>query len=462
MFAIPGISALVIFILVRPQEFFTLLERVPFLHLFTALAVVGWVIDIRLRRLQPIAAPSLPWVIALILWSLVTVAVKVPEQLIPRTIEMAILFAIYGTIAHGIQRFRTFQLVAGVLIGSCLFIATLCWIEGVSPKQCIGGLESEMAEDAVNAKPDGRPCDERQQCTVGPEVQPGYEYRCEHVGMFNMYSVEGRTRYIGELHDPNEVSLVISTGSLSLLIAFMLRKKQALERVMLAGMVVIVVWTVFLTQSRGGLVTAMLVPGVYMVRKWGIKAVIPAAAIAIPILMLGGRNDASADESTQLRYEAWAAGLEMFRGSPIFGVGLRQFAEHHFITAHNSYVLTLGEMGLPGLFLFVSVIYVSMKSVIVGLRELVGVPGSQVAQVWGMALCASLAGAIFQINTLSFAYHSALWIIFGMCGAWVSSIRHHKPDFTVKLEWRDIIIIGVMVVAYALVVLPIFVHRKGY
>ena len=41
VFAIPGITALIVFILARPQEFIPLLQRVPFLHLFTALAVLG-------------------------------------------------------------------------------------------------------------------------------------------------------------------------------------------------------------------------------------------------------------------------------------------------------------------------------------------------------------------------------------------------------------------------------------
>ncbi len=71
LFALPGIGLLIIFILARPQEFFPLLQRVPFLHLFTAFAVIGYVIDIRLRRLQPIAANTLPWIVAFLLWAMV-------------------------------------------------------------------------------------------------------------------------------------------------------------------------------------------------------------------------------------------------------------------------------------------------------------------------------------------------------------------------------------------------------
>src|ERR1051325_2536272 len=108
LFAIPGIAALIIFILARPQESFPLLQRVPFLHVFTVLAVLGWVIDVRLRRLQPIAAPTLPWALGFFLWALIGTAVLLPASLMGRTMELVSLFALYGTIAHGVQRFRTF------------------------------------------------------------------------------------------------------------------------------------------------------------------------------------------------------------------------------------------------------------------------------------------------------------------------------------------------------------------
>ncbi|MCX5747549.1 MAG: O-antigen ligase family protein [Proteobacteria bacterium] len=459
MFAIPGICALIVFILARPQEFFTLLQRIPFLHLFTGLALVGWILDVRLRRLQLIGAPSLPWVLALFGWALLSCAVIVPDTLIARAIELAILFTIYGTIAHGIQRFRTLQLVAAVLAVACLFISAMCFYEGRSPKECVGGVE---AEGGVIGEPDGRECELSETCKVGPEAKSGLDYKCEHVGAFNMYSVEGRVRYIGELNDPNEVSLVISTCGFSMLIAFMLRRHSAPRMVMLGGAVTLVLWTVMMTESRGGLVTAMIVPGVYLVRKYGPRALIFAAAVALPILSMSGRSGESADESTQLRYEAWSAGLQMVHQNPLFGVGPKQFANHHFITAHNSYVLVLAELGFIGLFLFMSVLYITTKTLIVGLRELRDVPGTEVAQVWGMALLASMLGAMFQINTLSFAYHSSTWILIGLSGAWFSCVRTHRPTFNVKMTGRDLAIVAGVVVVYAILILPVFLRRKGY
>jgi hypothetical protein len=457
VFAIPGIAALMIFILARPQEFIPLLQRVPFLHLFTALAVLGWVIDIRLRRLHPVATPVFPWAVAFNVWCLISVAVVVPDQLIRKIIELGVVFALYGTIAHGVQRFRTFQVVAGVLVLTCLFIAFVGFHQGLAGKGCVGGQE---LEGEINGRPDGRSCETNETC-FGPDAEPGMEYRCEHIGLFGTYSVEERVRYRGELQDPNELALTISAGALSLLIAFIRRKQNTLGQIGCFLGIVMVLITIMFTQSRGGQVSALLVFFVYALRRYKLWAFIPAGALALPVLLLGGRSGMNADISTQLRYEAWATGLALFQRHPIFGVGVNQFGEHHFLTAHNSFVLTLAELGFLGMFLFTAVIYLTVKCLISGLRQLALVPGSEAVQVWGMALLAAMAGIVFQINTLSFAYHTVLWIFIGLTGAWTGAIRHHRPDFNVKLTWKDLLIIVAGCLVYIGVVLPIFLRYKG-
>ena len=456
MFTIPGIAVLIVFILARPQEFIPLLQKVPFLHLCTALAVVGFVIDIRLRRLQPIAAPTLPWAVAFFLWAIITNAAVAPDELVGHAIEMAILFALYGTIAHGIQRFRTFQIVIGVFCATIVFISAVCFHQGMSPMQCIGG---EEVEGEISGTPDGRMCEATEFCKIGGE--PGLDYRCEHVGAFGTFSVQERVRYRGELQDPNEVALTISAGGLALLIAFVLRKRNLGARLVLWTCVALVAGTIWLTQSRGGLIAGLLVPGVYVIRRWGLKAMIPAGLIALPVLLAGGRSGEAADLSTEMRYEAWSSGLQMFHDNPLFGVGARNFDHHHWLTAHNSYVLTLAEMGIIGLFLFITLVYLSIKCLVVGLRTLNTIPGTAAAQVWGMALLAAMAGIVFQINTLSFAYHPVLWLFFAFIGAWCSAVRHHKPDFVIKMTGRDLAIVFGIAIMYALVILPVFLRLKG-
>jgi hypothetical protein len=458
VFALPGIGLLIVFILARPQEFLPLLQKVPFLHLGAALAAIGYIVDLRLHRLQPIATNTLPWVGAFLLWALISTALNVPEAIPRLGVELAILFVLYGTIAHGIQRFRTFQFIAGVLTVTCLFIAAVCFHQGLSDTGCVGG---QAVEGGVDGKPDGRLCETHLQCSLSPEAEPGLSYRCEKVGLFDTYTIEGRVRYIGELHDPNEVGLVMCAGGLGLLIGFAIRKKKGGSQILVGLGVVLILATIMMTQSRGALVAAMLVPGVYVLRRWGVRALIPAAMLALPVLMLGGRGGVSADQSTMNRYEAWAAGVDMFRHSPFYGVGARMFTDHHWLAAHNSYVLTMAELGVPGMFLFITIVYLSLRTLISGLKVLADIPGTAAAQAWGMALLSGMGGITFQINTLSFAYHSVLWLMFGLVGAWYSSVRHHKPDFQMKMKMGDLLIVGTITVLYAFIVLPLWLKYKG-
>ncbi len=458
MFALPGIGLLIVFIMVRPQEFVPLLQKIPMLYLFALLALVGYAIDVRLRRLQPIASATMPWAIAFVVWVGIATAFTAPDTIVPKLIEMAILLTLYGTIAHGVQRFRTFGFVVGALTASTLFITAVCFDQGLAPRGCIAGEENN---GAIEGTPDGRLCETSEQC-VGPGVDETLDYRCEHIGWFGTYSVEDRVRYRGDLHDPNEVALVMSSCGLAMLIGFALRRRKAGTYFTTGVACAVVLVTVFMTESRGGLIAAMLVPGVFVIRRYGWRAVIPVALIVIPVLVFGSRSGGDADQSTQERYEAWATGLEMFRHSPLFGVGAGQFVHHHNLTAHNSYVLALAELGLPGLYLFLTMMYLSLKILIVGTRELESVPGTESARGWGMALLAALAGAGFQINTLSFTYHPSLWILFGIVGAWYSAVRHHRPELKISMTARDLVIVAAITLLYAIVVLPIFLRIKGY
>ena len=80
-----------------------------------------------------------------------------------------------------------------------------------------------------------------------------------------------------------------------------------------------------------------------------------------------------------------------------------------------------------------------------------------------MALLAAMAGIVFQINTLSFVYHSVLWMFFGLVGAWYSAVRHHMPD--VRHQDHGCATSSASSIAallYAVVVLPVYLKAKGF
>ena len=457
MFAIPGICALVVFILARPQEFLEILQRVPLLYVFSAAAVVGFLVDLRLRRLQPVAAPSLKWVLLFLGWATVCNVAKVPSaELMTHTIELAILFVIYATLAHGVQGWRAFHVVAGTVMGTCLFLSAVCAHQGLQPRGCVAVDDTRPGE----GRADDRPCETAEAC-YGQGAEPGAEYVCERIGMFGTFTVEDRVRYRGELHDPNELALTVIFGATALLVAFGLRKRTTGWVTFAVVGVLLVGFCVIETASRGGMVGLLIVGAVYFVRRYGIRGLIAGAVAGAPLILLGGRSGANAATSTEQRYEAWDAGLQMFRHNPIFGVGHRMFTDHHYLTAHNSYVLTLAELGFVGQVLFVALMAINGKMLWAGIHELEGVPGAEVARIWALALFAAFCGIAFQIFTLSFAYHSVLWIFFGMCGAWASAVRHHKPDFEVRLTVRDLGLIVIGCAVFSFLILPLFLRYKG-
>jgi hypothetical protein len=150
----------------------------------------------------------------------------------------------------------------------------------------------------------------------------------------------------------------------------------------------------------------------------------------------------------------------MWHSNPVVGVGKGQYMEHHGITAHNSFILVLGELGTVGIFIWITAIYVAFKSLMVAARYAQG-PEGRLARVWSnnvlIALCPLMAGSFF----LSFAHHAVFWTYMGVAGAVVGAIRRHRPDFEVKLGALDVILI-IAIVGSITLALEIHLRMKGF
>jgi O-antigen ligase len=158
--------------------------------------------------------------------------------------------------------------------------------------------------------------------------------------------------------------------------------------------------------------------------------------------------------------EAWKTGFDLFISSPIVGVGQGQFVEHHYLTAHNSYVLALAETGFVGFILWGAVLYVSVKILLLAVLRYRDRPEAKVALSWGLALLASLAGLCVGIFFLSFSWHNLFWIYMGLVGAYYSAIRTHDPDFRVRMGPIDLLAI-VAIGTTVLSLLYFYLRLKG-
>jgi O-antigen ligase len=175
-------------------------------------------------------------------------------------------------------------------------------------------------------------------------------------------------------------------------------------------------------------------------------------------LLLGGRSDA--DSSTQERLECWMQALDIWRQYPLVGVGARLFTQHHYLTAHNSALLALAELGPIGLGLFTAVIYAAFKITIQVQRDFAARPEAQSVRIGAFATLAGLTGLVASALFLSLTYHVALWIQLALAGAIQAAVWRHDPDWRLRWRWRDTVtVVGLDVALIAGI--SVYLKLKG-
>jgi hypothetical protein len=458
MFSLPGVLTLIAFVYLRPHEVVPFLRSVPCIPLLFAISLLGLVLDLRLRlaRLRP--APHALLAVTLYLWALVATTLGAAASVGQVAAALIVSPALYFLVAHSAQTFRALESVSWLIVAVVLALSIMGLVQAQAPLQCIR-VEPGPAADEMAGVPEDRPCTGPNECAQGGE--PGFEYLCEKAGLAGTTSIGGsRVRYRGILQDPNDFALAIGLG-LPLALTLWARRRSLFTTLMMVAIVGLGVTCIIFTASRTGQVVIVAVAVAYFAVRFGWKGIALGAVLAAPALILGGRSTGEASASSQERLEAWAVGLRLWRESPLWGVGQGQFPEHHYITAHNSFVLAAAEMGTVGLLLFVGLYYVAFKVVLTGMRRYRQVPQAAVAYLWGRGLLAALCGMVAGTFFLSLTYHPVIWLFFGLTGAYGLAIRSHDPDWRLSLGRRDLgAVIGIA--AVLLVGLQVYTKVKGF
>jgi O-antigen ligase len=179
-----------------------------------------------------------------------------------------------------------------------------------------------------------------------------------------------RIRGAGFLSDPNDLAQILL---IVIPLAFIAWRRGRVVTNFFVVLVpaVLLLWTTYLTHSRGGLLALTAVALMAARKKLGTSASTALAAVFILGMLAldftGGRGISAADGADRL--EAWANGLEMFKSAPLFGIGFNGFTDLYEITAHNSFILCLAELGLLGSTLWVALLVTTTT----GLNRIIGV-----------------------------------------------------------------------------------------
>jgi putative inorganic carbon (HCO3(-)) transporter len=226
---------------------------------------------------------------------------------------------------------------------------------------------------------------------------------------------DGRIRWIGIFEDPNDLGLAILSFTPFALLKLSGKGIALRGRIGYAVILCILLYALYLTNSRGTFIGLLAVLAYVFCRRWGIARGLLIAGVLGAIAFIAGPSrlaDMSvSEESASGRIVAWQQGLGLLKWRPILGVGYGRFTEYHPLTAHNSVVLCMAELGFVGLYVWMLLIVTSFYEAFIVDRRANGGEYGFYAQVLQLSLIGFFVAAFF----LSRTYNEVLYIIIALC-----------------------------------------------
>jgi putative inorganic carbon (HCO3(-)) transporter len=266
-----------------------------------------------------------------------------------------------------------------------------------------------------------------------------------------------RIRGLGRLNDPNDLAQFLIVD-ISLLGCFWIPRRAMRNFVVVIIPASYLLLGVALSRSRGAIL-ALIVMLVMLLQKrmgnfgyvvGGVFGVLGIGAMAV----LTGRDLSMSEDSAAGRLDAWYAGMQMFKSSPVFGVGFDRFTEHHYLTAHNSYMLCLAELGFPGFLIWLGILVSSLFQ----LRAIAAFPANTpaAADLKRTASSAYMATIMFSVTAwfLSRSYSTLLFIVIGIAIAITEIARRegYLPSVKTERVWKIATVFGGVAIVAAIYV----------
>jgi hypothetical protein len=275
----------------------------------------------------------------------ITGAVKEFQYFIPNA------FAYFIVVLHCQTKLRL-----KILVLLLLFICVFVTLQGMFQLKGLGGLLPQRADEDSEFE-DAAP-------TVNlAGIDPdGYLLPQFNPDGSAIYRLKGQNF----LNDPNDFAQLL-VCTLPLTFIFWRPKSLPLNVPLVFPMVLIVLYGVYLTHSRGALLAVAAIAIVASRRKIG---TIPSLVLSAGLLLgaravnvTGGREiSAQAGED---RTALWGDGLQLLKENPLFGAGYNQMADIVGKTAHNSIIVCAAELGLFGLFFWSMFLFPTLRDALV-------------------------------------------------------------------------------------------------
>lgn len=274
-----------------------------------------------------------------------------------------------------------------------------------------------------------------------------------------------RLKSFGFLNDPNDFAQTLVM--MLPLLWWLYAPGRAMRNVLFVALPgALAGYAIYLTQSRGALLGVAAIGLLVMHRVLGFMRTAMVVAVVVAaagIVSFGGREMSTKEESAAQRIEAWQEGIAMLRAEPVLGVGYGQFTDHHYLTAHNSFVLCFAELGLVGYFAWMGLIVLTYKGVSQAIRLAPeNSPDRKLANALKAALVAFLACSWF----LSRTYSPGLFLLLALgIASWFVVRRSAVPAPLAELEppprWLRSTLGAVVVSLFAVYAFVVFQRSTG-
>ncbi|MFI4957534.1 MAG: O-antigen ligase family protein [Lysobacterales bacterium] len=256
-------------------------------------------------------------------------------------------------------------------------------------------------------------------------------------------SEDSRIQYVGIFNDPNDLGLLFVT---TLPMVFYLSGRGGfLGRMFWLAGAALLLYAIYLTNSRGAILAVVAIGAVYLWRKRGL---VTAAALSsfglMGLMMLPSRiQELDVDESSAFgRVDAWYEGLHMFLSHPLFGVGAGNFTDYNDLTAHNSFVLVLAETGFIGYILWLAFVGYSFWMMMTILRHQ-SEPAERSASEHGLANTDETPTPDEQARTADWQRERslALTLLLSLCGMFAAAFFLSR-SYTVVMYLLAAVVVG--------------------
>lgn len=267
---------------------------------------------------------------------------------------------------------------------------------------------------------------------------------------------------VGIFEDPNDLAQILGVGIILCLYAVQ-QNRSWLVRGLWAAPIMVMLYAIYLTQSRGGLMGFGVGMMVLFVSRFGWRKAAILGVVAMPALLMvfGGRQTAISTEegSAQARVRLWAEAFDGIKGNPLTGLGAGAMGEYYMNqVAHNTFIHMFGELGLIGGSAFLGAYWISVWGLVrmhPGKVELIDPELRALRPFLGAALATYAMGMM----SLSRGYVLPTYTLLGLTTVFFVLVRTRPEMRGLRLDGRLIRNIAT-VAAVFLVVMYLFVATK--